>query len=68
MLKVDSVVVKLKILLDDSSSASYLYYFCELKRKEYNKVDKQDLVKHKKKKNKSNRTGKIDKLYLIGNE
>lgn len=61
MLKVDSVVVKLKILLDDSSSASYLYYFCELKRKEYNKVDKQDLVKHKKKK----RTNRIEQEKQI---
>lgn len=60
MLKVDSVVVKLKILLDDSSSASYLYYFCELKRKEYNKVDKQDLVKHKKK-----RTNRIEQEKQI---
>lgn len=51
ILKVNSFVVKLKILLDHSSksSAFYLYYFRELKRKEYSKVDKQDLVKHKKK-------------------
>lgn len=42
ILKVDSFVVKLKILLDHSSksSAFYLYYFRELKRKEYSKVDK----------------------------